>query len=260
MNTAKHFDDLTAWRHNQEQPWNRLRYLLVTTHLQRLLGDGVNRRVLDIGGGDGRDALSLALAGHDVTVLDSSAAMLAEARRRAEEAGVGAAIHTQLVDVADGKLPAALVGFDLVLCHNLLQYLPNPAHLLRAVADVLAAGGWFSLLIPNPASETLRQALQQRDLGAALSSLDAATHRNHFYDVEMRLYDLPMLWKMLSAVGLMPVDYLGVRCVNDYISDDAHKFSASGFERLLALEQAMSTRSPYRDIARLWQVVARKQG
>ena len=259
MNTASHFGDLDAWRRNQEQPWNRLRYLLVAANLQRLIGGGGGWRVLDIGGGDGRDALPLARAGHDVTVLDSSPVMLAEARRRAEEAGVGTAIHTQLVDVAGDDLPTTLVGFDLVICHNLLQYLSDPARLLRAAADALAAGGWFSLLIPNPASEPLRQAIRQHDLPAALSSLDAATHRSQFYGVEVRLYRLAELQEMLSATGLTPVDYLGVRCVNDYIGDDERKFGVSGFEQLLALEEAMSTSSPYRDIARFWQVLARRQ-
>lgn len=258
INALSHFDDLAAWRRNQEQPWNRLRYLLVAANLQRLIGAGAGWRVLDIGGGDGRDALPLALAGHTVTVLDRSAAMLAEAQRRAKEAGV--ALHTQLVDVAGGELPAGLVGFDLVICHNLLQYLPNPARLLRAAADALRVGGWCSLLIPNPASEALRLALQQHDLAAARASLETTTHRNHFYGVEMRLYALAELQEMLIAAGLTPVHYCGVRCINDYLSDDSGKFSASAFEQLLALEAAMSARSPYRNIARLWQITARKQG
>jgi S-adenosylmethionine-dependent methyltransferase len=45
-------------------------------------------RILDVGGGDARDSLPLALAGHDVTVMDTSPGMLAEASRRAIERGV----------------------------------------------------------------------------------------------------------------------------------------------------------------------------
>lgn len=258
MNPNSHFDNLDAWRQNQARPWNRLRYLLVEANLQRVIGDSAPLRVIDVGGGDGRDALPLALRGHNVLVLDDAPAMLAETERRAKEAGAGDRICTQRIDVAGGELPVAVESFDLVLCHNVLQYLPDPAHLLRLMANTLRPGGWLSLLIPNPASETLRHALQQRDLPAALASLDATTHCNHFYGVEMHLYDLPALWAMLAAAGLTPIEYHGVRCVNDYIGDDAVKSGAEGFERLLALEQAMGTRSPYRDIARLWQIIARK--
>lgn len=74
----------------------------------------------------------------------------------------------------------------------------------------------------------------------------------------MRLLDRPALWALLTAAGLTPVETYGVRCVNDYIREDAVKFSVEGFEQLLALELAMGQRSPYRDIARLWQIMAQR--
>lgn len=251
-------DALSAWRRHQAQPWNRLRYRLVEANLQRIIGGGMAWRVLDVGGGDGRDALPLAQRGHMVLLLDRDAAMLAEAERCAAESGVADRLRTDQVDVSTGELPLDPGSYDLVLCHNLLQYLPDLAALLRGVAQALRPGGWFSLLIPNPASETLRLALQQHDLAAAHASLTATTHRNHFYGVEMHLHDLPAWRDLLAAAGFETIDFIGVRCVNDYIDDDAVKFSEEGFAKLLALETALGSRSPYRDIARLWQITARK--
>ncbi|MFZ1768881.1 MAG: methyltransferase domain-containing protein [Caldilinea sp.] len=247
-----------AWQQSQEQPWNRLRYLLVEANLQRLIGDRASLRVLDVGGGDGRDALSLAKQGHSVLILDYVSEMLAAAARRAAEAGVQDRIDVQLADVGAGDLPVVPDSYDLVLCHNVLQYLRDPAPLLHASAAALRPGGWLSLLVPNPASEALRQALQQHDLRAARASLDATTHRTILFDAEVHLVELPALWDRLAAAGLVPVDYYGVRCVNDYLHDDERKFSEEGFVQLLALELAMGQRSPYRDIARLWQIIARK--
>jgi len=249
---------LTAWRRNQDQPWNRLRYLLVEAHLQRLIGAGAAWRVLDVGAGDGRDALPLAQHGHTVLLLDRDAAMLAEAERRAAALTVGDRIHTRQVDVSADDLPLDPGGYDLVLCHNLLQYLPDPLPLLQALGQALRPGGWISLLIPNPASETLRLALQQHDLVAACASLMATTHRNHFYGVEMHLRELPAWCDLLGDAGFEAIDYVGVRCVNDYINADTIKFSESGFPQLLALEIALGRRSPYREIARLWQITARR--
>jgi len=249
--------ELAAWRRNQDQPWNRLRYLLVAANLQRLMDAGSAWRVLDVGAGDGRDALPLAQRGHAVLLLDRSVAMLTEAERCAAELGVSNCIRTRQVDITAAALPPAPEGYDLVLCHNVLQYLPEPTPLLRAMARVLRPGGWLSLLIPNPAAETLRLALQQHDLSAALASLTATSHRNHFYGVEMHLRALPAWFDLLSAAGFEAIDYAGVRCVNDYIRDDAVKFGEDRFPQLLALERALGVRSPYRDIARLWQITAR---
>lgn len=260
VNAADFAGKLDAWRHNQDQPWNRLRYRLVEANLLAVIGsagaDG-GLVILDIGGGDGRDALPLARLGHTVTVVDYVPEMLAEAERRAAEAGVDDRIATRLVDLAGGRVPVATGAFDVVLCHNVIQYLADPQPVLAACVAALRPAGWFSLLVPNPASEALRLALQQHDLPGALAALDSSTHRNLLFGAEVRLHDLPALFALLEGAGLAVVDYFGVRCVNDYMGDDARKFSAEGFTQLLALEQAMGKRSPYRDIARLWQILAR---
>jgi len=258
VNATDFAGKLDAWRRNQEQPWNLLRYRLVEATLLGAIGERGPLQVLDVGGGDGRDALPLARLGHTVTVMDYVPEMLAEAERRAAEAGVGDRIATRLVDLAAGTLPVAAGAFDVVLCHNVIQYLADPQPVLAACAAALRPAGCFSLLVPNPASEALRLALQQHDLPGALAALDSTTHRNILFGAEVRLHDLPALFAMLEAAGFDVVDYYGVRCVNDYMGDDARKFSTEGFEQLLALEQAMGRRSPYRDIARLWQILARR--
>ena len=77
-------DQLDSWRSYVSSPWGRIRYAAVGEALRReadLLGEGL--RVLDVGGGDGEDALPLALAGHDVTILDQSESWLAAARSSA---------------------------------------------------------------------------------------------------------------------------------------------------------------------------------
>lgn len=71
---------MTTWEEWQESPWGRLRYALALANLRRHVAPG--SRILDIGGGDGADALALSELGHDVTVVDNSAEMLEVARSR----------------------------------------------------------------------------------------------------------------------------------------------------------------------------------
>ncbi|ONI80214.1 hypothetical protein ALI22I_43295 [Saccharothrix sp. ALI-22-I] len=76
-------------------------------------------KVLDLAGGDGADALRLARRGHDVTVVDRSAEMLAEAERSFASAGLP--VRVVRADLTD---PAEDVGgeYDVVLVHNVIQY------------------------------------------------------------------------------------------------------------------------------------------
>lgn len=124
----------------------------------RALGRGP-LRVLDAGGGEGRDAVALALLGHEVTVLDSSRPALAAARDAAAVAGVSQNLRTVDADLDDVAALARLTrhraggtgSFDLVLCHDVL---PERGSTARVVADVVAltssvvVGGAVSLLAP----------------------------------------------------------------------------------------------------------------
>lgn len=78
---------LTAWRDWADAPWGRIRFAVVAAALRRVTAGTGPLQVLDVGGGDGRDALPLAAAGHRVTVLDPAPGMLAEGRARARAAG-----------------------------------------------------------------------------------------------------------------------------------------------------------------------------
>jgi len=121
---SSHLDDWRAW---QESPWGRIRYRVVAETLGRTcasLGEA-QLRVLDVGGGDGGDAAPLADAGHDVTVLDQSEALLDLARSRAT-------VRTVRADLEE--LPGLGLGrFDLVLCHNVVQYRPDTGSVVEVL-------------------------------------------------------------------------------------------------------------------------------
>lgn len=96
-------------------------------------------RVLDLGCGDGRNALPLAAAGHRVTGVDISKSGIEALRRRADAEGLEMEIVT-----ADLRTfsPAGL--YDLVIAHGVLHLLPRPERdrLIRRVMHRTRAGGW----------------------------------------------------------------------------------------------------------------------
>jgi tellurite methyltransferase len=79
-------------------------------------------QVLDIGTGEGRDAVFFAAAGHRVTGIDIALAGLGKARRLAASRGVR--IDWVAADLAQLPLRGA---FDLVFSCGAIHYVPRPA-------------------------------------------------------------------------------------------------------------------------------------
>ncbi|MCC6381403.1 MAG: class I SAM-dependent methyltransferase [Dehalococcoidia bacterium] len=110
------------------------------------------RPVLEVGTGTGRVALQLALAGHAVTGLDPSAAMLAIARDRAAEAG----LDVRFVEGRAGEtcLERGHYGFIVVPADVFLHCAGGEEQraVLRALGEALAFNGVLALDLPGPAA------------------------------------------------------------------------------------------------------------
>lgn len=247
--------NMDAWRQQQATPWMQLGYRIVQTNLARHLASGP-LRVLDVGGGNGAYALPLAAAGHHVTIADYSPAMLADAREAAERAGFHerlTLVHSDLI-----ALPSHVAGrqFDLVLFHNVIQYVEDAQRALAILAGLLRPSGLFSLLTPNPVSEVLRAALVDRRPDEALATLEASVAHTTVFRVDVRRYPVASLQQWLQDAGLELVAHYGVRCVNDYILGNELKYQPDFLASLERLELTLSDRDPFRQIARGTHLVA----
>ncbi len=123
--------------------------------------DGV-LQVVDVGGGTGGFAVLLAGLGHRVTVVDPSPDALAALQRRAAEAGVADRVRAEQGDA--GALAAVLgpAGADVVLCHEVLEYVDDPRAAVQDALDVLRPGGLVSVLVPQRLGAVLARALSGR--------------------------------------------------------------------------------------------------
>jgi ubiquinone/menaquinone biosynthesis C-methylase UbiE/DNA-binding transcriptional ArsR family regulator len=97
-----------------------------------------HRRLLDIGTGTGRMLQLLGRQAEIAIGLDSSHSMLAVARANLERA------ELRHVDLRQGDVYSPPFGrneFDLVVIHQVLHFLDDPARALREAARVLSHGG-----------------------------------------------------------------------------------------------------------------------
>src|SRR5213594_1553982 len=118
-----------------ETPEGQLRLDLAFANLQDFLPQATRSLLaLDLGCGTGAIAVRLARLGLHVTLLDTSLPMLDFAKRAAREAGVTERIALKHADAAELANLFHGESFDVILCHNILEYVDDPRAVLRIAA------------------------------------------------------------------------------------------------------------------------------
>ena len=120
--------------------------------IDRACGGLAGKRVLDVGCGGGILAEAMARRAAKVTGIDLAARPLGVARLHALEAEV---MNLDYREVAAEALAEQSPGsFDVVTCMEMIEHVPDPAALLRALAALLRPGGalFLSTLNRTPAS------------------------------------------------------------------------------------------------------------
>jgi S-adenosylmethionine-dependent methyltransferase len=252
-----------AWQQWQRTPWGRLRYTQAEANLARHLhglGDTPPLRVLDLGGGDGGDAIPLAGKGCHVTIADHAPAMLAAAEQRAAKAGVADRVSCVRADATNP--PTTLAdhgGYDLVLSHNLIQYLPDLKQALAAGIDLVRPGGLFSVIAINRHSEPLNLAIRQNDPAAARAALDTDQARTHTFGTTMTLRTADEVGEVLGELGCPVIAHYGISSIGHYMTDDERKHDPTCYAELEQLELAVADRPPYMHTARFFHLIGRQR-
>jgi len=235
----------------------RLRSELAWENLRRFLPrDAAKHRALDVGGGTGSASLQLAGLGHDVVLLDSSEQMLRIARRDADASGVTPRISFCHAETGQLRELLAAESFDVVVCHNLLEYSEDPSTTVCDIAHVLRRDGVLSMLVRNRAGEVLKDAVKSGDWKLATANLTAETVVDTLYGNRMRLFAPADLHEMSSRAGLEIVAELGVRVFFDYVALQSQ--ADATYSEVFELESTLGARPEFFAIARYIQLIVRR--
>jgi S-adenosylmethionine-dependent methyltransferase len=200
--------------------------------------------IVDVGGGTGGLAVPFAALGHNVTVVDPSPDALAAAQRRAAEAG--ARLTAVQGEAASLDSVAGPKSADLVICHNVLEYVDSPADAMTAIAAVLRPSATVSVLAANTVAAVLHRALAGR-FTEARQLLEGETAVSG--SGSPRRFTLPELTALIEAAGLRAGESHGLRIFSGLVPGALLDADAGGTEALRALETAAAAASPLRDIA-----------
>jgi S-adenosylmethionine-dependent methyltransferase len=231
--------------------------------------------IVDVGGGTGGLAVPFASLGHNVTVVDPSPDALAAAQRRAAEAG--ARLAAVQGEAASLDSVAGVAAADLIICHNVLEYVDSPADALTAIARVLRPCATVSVLASNAVAAVLHRALAGRFTEARMMLLLSSGGTTPLdppitgglsappYPPDPpsapptggrpgpvgpgRRFTLPELTSLIEGAGLRAGQAHGVRIFASLVPAALVDGDPGSAEALRALEAAAAVNPPLRDIA-----------
>lgn len=243
-----------------EQTWvdrlgnlrNAVRQELIARQLATHVSDGAS--VLDVGCGQGTQAIRLARRGCTVVGVDPSTRLLERFARDAQDAGVTIAMHQGRIDDLDAMLGRRT--FDVVCAHGLLMYLENTDAAIAALAARLNPTGLLSITFRNGAALAFRPGMRH-DWDGALDAFDARTYVNEL-GVHARAHRVEDVASLLSTHGLVVDAWYGVRIFTDASPAD-EAVDESTFESMVQAEEEAGRRDPYRQLAAQIHVIARRR-
>jgi SAM-dependent methyltransferase len=222
----------------------RLLDLLTTQLRQWQAGDDRPQRVVDLGGGTGGIATSLAALGHSVTVVDPSPDALASLERRTADDGLSGHIRGVQGDASDLRDIVGRAGADVMVCHRVLEILDSPGDALQEMAAVLRPGGALSLVVAQRHSLVLTQAL-----GGHI-----ALARRTFADPSR--FDHDQILDLVRASGFTVVASHGIGAIADHMPESVVDAEPGAYAELIALEADISSDPAFRALAPLVHVFA----
>jgi hypothetical protein len=141
----------------------------------------------------------------------------------------------------------------VVLCHGVIMHMADPEPLVAALVALARPGGLVSLLAKNAEPLAWRPALQG-GWSDALALLDQDRDVGNL-GVVTRGDTVESLSQLFSALGVAVVTWYGVRTVTDHLGEIP---PPPEIEQILELEWEMGRRDPYRGMARLIHLIARR--
>ena len=248
---ATKFDDkISLWKEQMELPWAKLKYKLVQTNLAKHLGQS-QMRILDAGGGNGFDSISFAKQGHFVDIVDYSQEMLSDIQPQER-------VITHLADIRNASSLFPDSHFDLIMCHNVLQYVSDVPALIKSFSKLLKPDGIISVVSVNRYSTPYHAAFLDGNFDEATALLESRSSKAKMFNTNIVSYSADEICEMMRNVGLVPEKDYGIRCITDYWGDNEKKSDPAIFEQIERFEFAVTELHPYKLLARFFQVVGRK--
>ena len=219
--------------------WERLFKKIVWVQI----GDIEGKKILDFGSGEGITANHFAKK-NDVTAIEPSEEMLSNAWKDYE--------YTQIVGDVNALSVISDETFDIIICHNVLEYIDDKEAVIKALARVLKKDGILSIAKHNRAGRVMQMAVLIDDFEKANALLDGENSMASKFGVIRYYGDKDILeWESNLVI-------FGIRTFWD-LQQNQEKHGDEDWQRkMLQLEMRVAQIPEYRDIAFFHHLLLKK--
>lgn len=152
-NEIDHFNDQAAFWWDEDGPFKTLHHInpIRTDYVKKFV-DLSDKKLLDVGCGGGVFSESMAANGAQVTAIDLAQESLDVAKLHLYESNHSIDYINQTVeDFAKDHENS----FDVIVCMEMLEHVPDPQSIVDACAKILKPGGWLFLSTINRSSKAM---------------------------------------------------------------------------------------------------------
>lgn len=231
-------NSIKEYRELVEQPWGRMFYEMIYRQLQ--LPSNPKLDILDYGAGFCVTANHYAKY-HNVTAIEPS-------------------IEMSDLKVIDNEYTFSLGGikllkdipsdsYDIVICHNVLEYADNKSEILRELSRILKPNGKLSIVKHNLKGRIISNAVLKDNPKSALELLsnDFDNAQNMFGNRDT--YDNKFLLELAADFSLNCENTFGIRTFFALSSNNEIKYTDEWYKNMLELEMKVCNIDEYKNIA-----------
>jgi SAM-dependent methyltransferase len=213
-------------------PWGRLFYRLIWHNL-----NFKGKKILDFGSGFGVTANHLAKC-NDVTAVEPNSELL-EHRIRDNH-------YEQIMGNIDNLKGLDNGSFDVILCHNVLEYIENRAELIAEFHRLLKKDGILSIVKHNKNGKIMHKAVFENNIDEAMALLNGENAISQNFGT-INEYEIEDLKDCLAERFVLDKVY-GIRTFFG-IQPNSFKCEPDWEEKMFMLECAVESDTAYSNVS-----------
>lgn len=235
---------ISDYRKMVDQPWGKMFYELIFRQLT--LSDGA-KKILDFGAG------FCITASH---YSEKNEVIAVEPNEEMRSLRVEGGNYTLIGEGLDYVKTIEDSSIDVVICHNVMEYVDNKEEILSELVRVLKPGGCLSIIKHNLLGRAMGSAILADDPKTALNLLNNVGENSMFGSREV--YSNEFLTDYLSA-DMELAELYGIRTFFGLSSNNEIKYTDEWYDSMLELEDRASRMDEYKKVAFFNHLIFKKK-